>query len=256
MFGARRKPAPRAGTVADAADQLERMTLRARGDIVALFRKVEARHAPVIIELGQGRFVATVLLAVDPSRGEVVFDYGADAEAMARLLATPKLALSTALDQVRIEWKGGSATPVVHGNAPAFRLPLPERVVRWQRRDAYRLRLPLSKAIVCEVGAPGTELPRRHAARVRDLSVAGLGLAELPRHWLLAPGMRFARCRFALDGRDAFVVDLEVVHVPGGEPGRCGCRFVDLPHGQAAAIQRYITALDLARASLGHGRQS
>ena len=125
----------------------------------------------------------------------------------------------------------------------AFRIRLPESVLRFQRRDSYRLKIPLGRPLLCEVPAndEGTE---RVSVRVRDISVAGVGLIDYPKDLRVAVGTVWTGCRIQLPDLGPLLGDIEVMHASEGEGRRCGCRFQNLPLAMANLIQRYITRVE------------
>jgi c-di-GMP-binding flagellar brake protein YcgR len=225
-----------------AVDQVgddDRYRIHARVEIVSLLRSVAAHREIVTVQFGGGQdFVVSAVLDVRPEFGDVVLDYGADEAAMQRLLRAPKLRVTTQLDHVRIHFQCAGCEAIGFDGGHAFRMALPESVLRLQRRDAYRLKVPLGRPLMCEVPSEG-DAPSM-ALRVRDISVEGVGLAAYPKSCRVAGGMVWTGCRIRFpDG--LLTADIEVMHATEGEVRRCGCRFRRLPFPMANLIQRYIT---------------
>jgi len=221
-----------------------RFRVTSRLEVVGFLRNIAQRHLQVGVEFGEQDFIVTALLEVDPTAGRVICDYGADSAAMQRLLRAPGLRFMTQLDHVMIRFESARATAIHFADGPAFMVPLPPSIVRVQRREGYRLRIPVGRPLTCEVVPPDGS-GRRTGIRVRDISVCGLSLAELPRGWDVMPGTLFRDCSIALpDPLGVLRVDLEVMHTP--QPGRhqCGCRFVTPGQATAATIQRYINRVE------------
>jgi c-di-GMP-binding flagellar brake protein YcgR len=221
----------------------DRFRIYSRMEIVGLLRSVSAHRELVTVQFGGSQdFIVTAVLAVDADANEVVFDYGADEPAMQRLLRAEKLRIATQLDHVRIAFNAAGAGAVSFEGGPAFRTPLPDSVMRLQRRDAYRLKIPLGRPLMCQVPAAGGGASL--AIKVRDISVAGVGLTDYPPSFLVAAGQVLAGCRINLPELGSLVADLEVMHAASGEARRCGCRFRNLPLAMANLIQRYITKVE------------
>jgi len=221
----------------------DRFRIFSRMEIVGLLRAVAAHRELVTVQFGGGQdFVVTAVLAVNPEFEEVVLDYGADEAAMQRLLRAERLRISTQLDHVRMSFTADGAGAVTFEDGPAFRVRLPDSLLRFQRRESYRLKVPLGRALLCQVPAADGGAPL--ALKVRDISVAGIGLTDYPPSFLITIGQLLEGCRINLPELGALVADLEVMHATQGEARRCGCRFRNLPLPMATLIQRYITKVE------------
>ncbi|HTI45695.1 MAG TPA: flagellar brake protein [Casimicrobiaceae bacterium] len=233
----------REGPVDEIGDD-DRFRIQSRMEIVGLLRAVAAHRELVTVQFGSAEdFVVSAVLAVNPDFEEVVLDYGANEAAMQRLLKSERLRISTQLDHVRIYLEAGVAEAVRFEDGLAFRIRLPESVLRFQRRDSYRLKIPLGRPLLCEVPAndEGTE---RVSVRVRDISVAGVGLTDFPKAFRLAVGMVWPGCRINLPELGTLAGELEVMHTTEGDIRRAGCRFRNLSFPMQNLIQRYITRVE------------
>jgi c-di-GMP-binding flagellar brake protein YcgR len=221
----------------------DRFRIHSRMEIVGLLRAVSAHRELVTVQFGGAQdFVVTAVLAVNPDFEEVVLDYGADQAAMQRLLRSDRLRIATQLDHVRISFTADAAGAVSFEDGPAFRMRLPDSLLRFQRRDSYRLKIPLGRPLMCQVPSEGGGAPL--AIKVRDISVCGVGLTDYPPSFVVAAGQVLAGCRINLPELGSLVADLEVMHAITGEARRCGCRFRNLPLPMANLIQRYITKVE------------
>jgi flagellar brake protein len=229
---------------ADEIGDVSRFRIHSQMEIIALLRAIAAHRELVTVGFGgSDDFILSVVLAVDDDAGTVVLDHGADPNAMRRLLRAPRLRVVTQLERVRVQFQAGSAQTVVHDGGPALRMRLPESVLRFQKRDTYRLKVPLSRPLICEI-PPGESGAARAEVRVRDISIEGVGLTDYPRGFHVVAGIAWQGCRIRLADFGTLVADLEVMRVVDGERPRCGCRFRDLPPAMESLIQRYITRIE------------
>ena len=221
----------------------ERFRVYSRMEIAGLLRAVgDARELVTVQFGGANDFLVTAVLGVDLDAGVVVLDYGADEAAMQRLLRSERLRFSTQLDHVRVTFQASAAQKVAYDDGPAFVVALPAVVMRMQRRDAYRLKIPMGRPLMCRVpvGSAGATA----AIRVRDICVGGVGLTDYGKDVPVATGTVWTGCRIELPGLGTLVGDLEVMHTAEGDVRRCGCRFRALPLPMANLIQRYITRVE------------
>ena len=142
-------------------------------------RRLADRHEQVGVEFDQRDFIVTVLLEVDVEGNRIVCDYGADANAMNRLMRADALHFATQLDHIRIRFDSGPAVVTHYADAPAFVIALPQSILRMQRREGYRLHVPLGSPLRCEVSDPDAP-GKRLSARVRDISICGMSLVDCP----------------------------------------------------------------------------
>lgn len=225
----------------------ERFLLHSRAEIAALLRALARKRTTVAAYYGTGdAFLLTTILAFDADAHELVLD--AERNANGRPGASSTLTLVAFEDSVKVQFQVQRAASALWGGLPAIRVQAPRTLLRLQRRESYRLRLPLLRAAECRVPA----VAGRAAARLRvvDISCVGLGLAIPSQQLRFEPGQCLRKCELELPGSETLVVTLEVRRivksfrpVARGLP-TCGCRFVDLPGPSATVIQRYINTVD------------
>jgi c-di-GMP-binding flagellar brake protein YcgR len=122
--------------------------------------------------------------------------------------------------------------------------------MRLQRRENYRIKLPLGQPVQCQVHWNPANPESLTSIRVADLSCGGLALVDFADSVKLVPGNVYADCRIGLGEIGTVTVDLEVVHVVemttrnNTRSRRCGCRFVKPPSAMGTLIQRYINKIE------------
>jgi c-di-GMP-binding flagellar brake protein YcgR len=234
----------------DAAD-LERYQVHSRLEIVAILRSLIEHRSLVTVSFG-GRddFIVSAVLAVNPDFEELILDHGADVSTNARLLQGTRLEFSCQLDHIRILFTATRAENTIFQDAPAFRIRMPQVVTRIQRRDDYRIKVPLGHPLHCIIAWDATRPAQRDALRVLDLSRGGLSLTDYSATVKLVPRMVYRECSLTLGEVGTVSIDLEAVHLVeltgrnNVRTRRCGCRFVGLPNATATLIQRYINKVE------------
>ena len=132
----------------------------------------------------------------------------------------------------------------------AFRLPLPDTIMKLQRREYYRLATPVVHPLKCEIAGPDG---KRFELALADISLGGVCLVGQPAGFSFEPGMALEDCRIDLPEigairaglcvRNSYVVTLK----NGVTSHRTGCEFVKLGSQQEAMVQRYIIRLERER---------
>ena len=202
---------------------------------------------------GSGDFILTSILAVLPESSELLLDFGPDADANRRLLSARRMLLVTSHDQVRIKFAAAGAQEVRYLGKPAFRIAMPNRLVRAQRREFYRVATPITKPLICTIPLTDREPGARAETIVLDISCGGVALMD--NH--AAPGFRigdrYENCRIGLPEAGTLSVTLEVRNAfdtplrNGTNFRRCGCMFLKLTTQMEGLVQRYIMHLERQR---------
>lgn len=235
------------------AAELERFRVRTRAEILSILRSLMDQNSLVTVYFNGGHdFFLTALLAIDDGGATLTFDRGTDERQNQRLSRAPAARLEAYLDHIRVEFSIGTIATVGFEGKPAFRAPLPPSLLRIQRRESYRVHVPISRPIVCELppaGATGQPV----LAQVRDISIGGVALVDFPAAFQLVPGTVFEHCRLHLNRTEMVMVGLELVRVyrarnalPGASQ-LVGCRFLHLNAKIEAQLQRLINQLDVDR---------
>lgn len=228
----------------------EKYFLTHRGEILHVLREVIDDRDPVTAYFNDGDdFLVTILLDADERR--VILDCGGNEQINRRALAAPRLVLTTTHERIKIQFASGPLKRVQFEDRPAFRISLPERVLRLQRREYFRLTAPVGNPLRCSIplflGAAGPDYVH---ARVLDISAAGLAILAPPEGDLLAVDRVFEYCRLDLPGAESIDVTLRVRNAfqitrrDGRRVRRYGCQFVGLPAKAVQAIQRYVMKRD------------
>jgi len=232
--------------LASATDE-ERYAVHNRLDVVAILRDLRDRHSMVALYYGKdGDSLLTTLLAVDPDRDRLLFDCSGDPAVNAAIAGSGSLVGIGSQRGVRVQFSLGRAQLVPHEGGQAFQISLPQRVVRIQRREYFRLTLPAMNPIHCRIPLPDHATRKVLDVGLVDISVGGIGIIGYPPDVEFDSGVVYRGCRidlpyigsinFAMQIRSTFRVTLS-----GGQAvKRSGCQFVDMPEPTVSQIQRYI----------------
>jgi c-di-GMP-binding flagellar brake protein YcgR len=227
---------------------LERFTVYSRAEIANLLNRLRDEGTLVTAYFDEEPgFVVTVLLAVNEDFEEVVFDCAAQELAQKRLLASRRIVFVAFLDHIKVQFTAPLAQATCHQNRPAFRIRMPQQLVRLQRREFFRVHPPLSKPATCLVPY-GEDSKQYESLRVLDISVGGLAVLTYPEKFELPAGKVVENCFLDLPGVGSVSVSLNVRHVdpvPRDEHARrCGCEFVDMAPQAHVMLQRYVNKID------------
>lgn len=195
--------------------------------------------------------IMTTILDLDDSTGRVIVDISPDEDLNSRLTRAPSIIFDTQVDHVNVHFSGGNLERTTYEGMPALSLPYPASLRRIQRREYYRVKIPLGEPISCVIPyiEPGKPL-RRVGVRIKDLSVGGLALVDTESQLPHQSGVRFDSVVLNLPETGEVTVSLTVLRVhthvlPNKkEVVELGCKFNDLSTADATLIQHYIGRLE------------
>jgi flagellar brake protein len=230
-------------------------------EIRQIFRMLAKKSEKVTLWSSDEQFQLSLVLDVR-SDGMAVLDVAVNEAQDERLLKAPRVWLTGSLDRVDVKCELAPLARGTFEGGPALLARLPSRLHKLQRREFFRVSVPLGEPLFCQIPPPASAAgAERHAkplvAQVIDISLGGVSLVQ-PLGLPTAPasGDLFEGCSidFSEEGRLTF--DLKVQHVfqttlrQGTVSRRLGCAFQKLPSAAEAAIQRYIHRLEVERRAL------
>ncbi len=246
----RAQPAGRDNQIEDDA----RFSVSQRAEIVFVLKQIMQNTQLVSAYMDGGAdFALLSVLDVMPETAEVVLDVSPDAAANKRLLAARKVLLVTSHDQVKVKFTTSDIREVLYKGRPALRIPLPDSLVRIQRREHYRIATPISNPLMCTLPLPDRGADMQAEAIVLDISIGGVALMDKHDAIGFKIGDVFENCRIGLPEVGTLVVSLKVCtsfDTPlrnGLRLRRCGCQFLNLLPSTESLVQRYILFLERSR---------
>lgn len=245
--------------MADTAEyNIEDFTITFRREILFHLRQLiqEGERLTVVFNDGD-EILLTVLLDIDEAGDRLIFDWGGSEIANRKLLTAERAFFVANPVGVRNQFPTGRIWETAYNGRPAFATRIPERFIRLQRREFFRLELPLTRRIPCTFESVVDGRPQQWAATVVDIGIGGVGMELASATSPFAVGQIIPRVRIDLGRFDDVVCDLDVRYVLSVARGarevrRMGCRFVDLGPVGEHQLQRFITQIQREeRARLG-----
>lgn len=232
-----------------------------RMEILGILRAIAQKKALITAHFPRSTdFILTSILDISEDGEEVFLDYGANEELNHKALASGGVVCTTNQDRVKVQFATGGLEQVWYGGGPAFRIDLPAKLLRMQRREYYRITIPVTQPLKCIIPSPlgpdRTLAPRgAGAAEIIVLDISLGGIAVIDHHYLvhLDPGVVLPNCRIELPEVGEITVIIEVCNTfemtlkNGLSCKRSGCRFLDIQNPARTLVQRYILKLERER---------
>lgn len=248
----------------DQVDTYRDYFLRNRMEILVILRALEKRRTIVTIYLDEGsRFWLSSIVAVDEESGLIFFDPSIQ-EILNKLACEAQYAtLSASLDRVKVQIRVNALSASSIAGKFVFSAPLPDSLLRLQRREFFRLETPLAYPLRCKIATNLKGNVEIFNLPLFDISGGGLSLIGKVEHAeKFSLGELFKDCRLEIPGESILLVNLKIqeilkIELPNGDHQlRLGCEFVSLPGARLALIERYITRLERERKARGTGLDS
>jgi c-di-GMP-binding flagellar brake protein YcgR len=145
--------------------------VRSRVEIVSALRQLRDQHLLVTVYYGNDTsFAVGSVLDVHAGADELIVDLTVDAVGRQAIAAAGALVLVGFVDNVKLQFSTKAAQALTP-NGAAFRVPLPQEMLRLQRRSSLRVKTP---ALLCRV--PKEEKGQHLVLRVSDIGLGGLAL--------------------------------------------------------------------------------
>ena len=199
---------------------------------------------------GGNQSMNTLVLEVLKDLDLVALDYGPTPELNEQLLQSDRVVFKAELDGITAQFNADSITKAkLHGDT-VFAIPIPSQMLWVQRREYFRVRIPLGMPAYCEIRqADGSN--RKY--KIIDMSAGGVCLHDEHNDIQQLVGDTIHNCKLELPEFGNGKVMLEVRGIYNmnnndrSKGRRVGCQFHSLGMSFAATIQRYINHVDAMR---------
>ncbi len=209
------------------------------------------------IHLSPSTAFVSAVLDFTTDGGWIILDRSPDEALNDRVTQLEEVQCVTRLDGIRIQFPLSNLHRLPYDGFQALAAPLPTVVLRLQRRECYRLSVPVSNPATCRISVPAEGGARKTVTvRVLDISSGGVALIFAPDEFHAEPAATIEDCQLVLPEFEPSAIRLKVRNQfeietrSGAKNIRLGCEFIDLPPKVATNIQRYIFKVERDRRAL------
>lgn len=194
-------------------------------------------------------FIMTTILDVDEDGMWV--EQASGATTNHQIEESKRIKLVSSHHEVKVQFSAEGASSVSYDDSPAFFIPMPASIYRFQRREYFRLSISPSEQMRCIINIAKPETPGTSVATevpVADISGGGIGLICMEGEVDIHAGEAYSKCQINLPGAGPVLVNLIVKNVvplsttkSGKTISRAGCEFRNLDGQTTVKLQRFIT---------------
>ena len=178
----------------DSIENMENYMLYGRGEIMQKLRQLGKKHSLISLHFNERTMLSTVVDVLS-DKNLLVLDYGSNEEMNQNLLKHNRAVVKTDYDGIQAQFTIKDIRKARLQGKPSFACSLPESILWVQRREFYRVRIPLSEVVTCELifsDNNRTEYP------IIDISTGGIALFDQNDELELELGNTFHNCKLTL----------------------------------------------------------
>lgn len=239
-------------------EDLSPYTLRGRTEILALLNTIAEHTLLTTVSFVSGsdvapEFFVSSILEVDEHDNHLIIDSAQNPAINLAATRAQSVKLETLLDKIRISFTLEALQFSLYEGRHTLRAKIPDRIVRLQRREHFRVPVPVMHPVECTIILDKPDGAVALTLKPTDLSFGGMGLFDDQVRLDNTVGHQYQNCRINLPGVGVIFADLKVtnaqaVTLPGGQiKNRIGLGFLKLSNATGNLLQRYILSLERDR---------
>ena len=192
-------------------------------------------------------FIKTQLLAAN-EKG-VWIDVGPGEEINNQVLNSLSIVLVTMHNGAKVQFVCPHIEVAVFASHPAFFFPLPQQMIRLQRRDFFRLPTSADTPLKCTVPHSQESVAAENEITIMDISIGGVALTCTGNNVRLEAGETYPDCTIELPEIGTLSVTIQVKNLfdvtsyNGTITKHAGCEFIKLDGKTSILLQRYIATM-------------
>lgn len=233
---------------------LSRFAVHSRSEILSLLRAIMQRKLLVNLDLpGSRQIIVTSIVDIDEVNNALILDSARGDALNHELLSGKGADFIAQLDGVSITFTTGQVSLIDYQSLPSLRIGLPRSLIRLQRREHFRVQMPIAYPVKCIVPPLEDDDPDPITTHIVDIGCGGVALVESGGRLGTETGRMLHGCMLHLPDMDPVSATLEVrnsaqIRKPNGAfQTRLGCKFIALPSDTLNRLQRFVTETERAR---------
>lgn len=202
----------------------------------------------------------TTIVNLDKENQVVSLDCAPSAALDQQLLSSAKVLFRTEVDGIKVSFSGKGIKKIKHGNDWVLSMPIPNAIFWMQRRQYYRVKIPLSHTqSFCRLTMRNGDTTETETFRLYDLSIAGISFLNQNPKWCeqLQPNREFTDCTLHLHNGNRISIGFMIknnvkLHANTANiEDKIGCLLHPLAPSFEAIVQRYMQEIELQQKNIG-----
>jgi len=208
----------------------------------------------------------TTIVNLDKNNNSLSLDCGPNDSIDQQLLASGKVLFRTEVEGIKVSFSGKGIKKTREDDEWVLSMPIPEAIFWMQRRQFYRVKIPLSHTeSYCRLKLVTSNENEETVEQsvifpLYDLSVSGMAFLNADAKWAaqLQPDCRFTECELHLHngnhGNIGFVIknNVETKTSATTTKNRIGCLFENVPTSFETNILRYMQEIEIQQKNVNH----
>ena len=231
------------------AEEEDKFLIKSLKEIQLTLQAVAKKKSFVILYFDdEQRFLKTILLGVN-ERG-IWLDVAPNNEDNTALLNSVSITAVTMHNGAKVQFSCSHPVVAVYASHPALYFPLPQQLIRVQRRDYFRINTSVADTpIRCFIPRPEMKSDQTNEVTIMDISLGGIALRCIENSVRLEEGSLYPDCRIELPEIGTLIATIQVRNLfdintsNGAVVKHAGCEFVQLDSKMSMMLQNYIGIL-------------
>jgi len=203
----------------------------------------------------------TTILNLDRKKNLIKLDYGPKEYLNKQLLSSSNIEFRTEFQGIKVAFSGQKISKTLSNGQQILVMPIPASIFWMQRRQFYRIKVPLSHSSICKIifNSENEETRQTVKFKLVDISISGIAILneqqQLSNEFI--PTSSFEHCELRLDNSSAINVSLTVKDKRNLLPEkpnkgqRIGCAFNHITPACESNIQRYMQEIERELRNIG-----
>jgi c-di-GMP-binding flagellar brake protein YcgR len=229
-------------------DEQSEFHIQSKKEIQSILRGILKTGALVALYYDSGNdFVLTTLLGVDEQN--LWLDLSPRETDNRRILSSRQIIFVSSHLRAKVQFIAHHINGDLFNNQKSFRIPVPESLLHLQRREYFRLLVPVKKPLICIIPSKPSVEPINNCPTIMDISVGGVALECQENDTEFQPGKIYPNCQIKLPNIGTLTATILVKNIfkitmhNGEVKKRAGCEFLHLNGSMTILLQRYLTQL-------------
>jgi c-di-GMP-binding flagellar brake protein YcgR len=222
--------------------------IHSKKEIQNILQTILERGTRAALYYNEGNsFVLTMLL--DAGEEGIWIDPPSNPLDNRNILNSNRIIFVSTHNQAKVQFVSNGAKQGIHDGGNAIFISLPQKLLRLQRRDYYRLAAWPQNPLKCVIKPLQDQRHIKHEVTIMDISIGGIALVCQETALELTPGNIYPGCEIELPGIGTLTATVQVKNTfevtarTGEKIRRAGCVFVK-PDGNATnLLQRYVARM-------------